>query len=252
MDSFKRAIKFQNMDLKTAIGWFWGIIIPIDLVSFLLIKYPTFVFGGINFGMHINDSNIDATAIAAANIIPILIYFISYSYSMYYEYFPVSLGFSMTRKDFYKTTILENIKVAFIFSIIQSILMKIDLYAIKSLGKSPIVDFKIINTETDNILFLIISLFIVIFSINSMINLLAVINYKLGFKFWIIVGIISSFSAIFIGSSVIFGSIYNLISWIITTKVDISQFVKLIVMAGIMYMLAYIFFKDMVIKNKIV
>jgi hypothetical protein len=244
MDSLKRAIRFQNLDAKSGFAWFWGIMSSIDIVSYFL--HSSFVKMPVRFGFGINDGNTRMLSVAGANLWPITIFFIIYSYVMYYEIFPVAINFSVTRKDFYKSVIIDNLKVTFLFATIQSILMKIDIYVLSLLNKTPMVDFKVVNSETDNIILMILSLFIVFLTITSIFNLLATLNYKFGWKIWVIIGLI------FVGPLWLIGDKTNLIiNWVLTTRVNTMQFVYLAFLTIIMYIILYVIIKDISVKNKI-
>src|SRR5690606_26622795 len=91
-------------------------------------------------------------SVVGANIFPILIFFIVYCYEMYYKHFPIAIGFSITRKDFYKSTVIFNILTAFAFAVVQSVLMKLEVKLIGLLTVSPKFDYGIFNTTSDNII----------------------------------------------------------------------------------------------------
>lgn len=247
MNGLKRAVKCQNLDAKKSFGWFWGTMLLVDILSYVLNRFYSNIFDGFAFGINLTDgTNFKATSIAGANLWPIVIFFIVYSYVTYYEFFPIALSFSVTRKDFFKSVVLDNIKVTSIFATIQSILMKLDRYAIRSLNKTPIVDFKIFNTETDNIIIMIFSLFIAFIAITSFCNFLAAINYKYGYKVWIVIGVISTFTAMFMGSTFL-----SIVDWVFTTRVNIMQFFILILLTALMYVIGNFMTRSINIKSKL-
>lgn len=246
MNSLKRSNKFLNMDLIQSLGVFWAVVFIIDLASYILMSIYGNQFFGISSGYVENGNSFRFISVAAANIMPIVIFFIATCYEMYYEYFPIAIGFSATRKNFYKSVIINNIGVAFIFSVIQSLLMKIDGGIINSMGKNPKVDFEIFNTSSDNLVFIILSLFILFLSITSMLNLLASLNYKFGFKLWIAIGAVISLTTAFVGTPFL-GFVNRIFTW----RIDTLQLIILGITIIVCNFIAYRVISNTNIKNKI-
>jgi len=165
---------------------------------------------------------------------------------MYYYYFPIAIGFSITRKDFYKSVVINNIGVTFLFSVIQSILMKLDVGIINSIERNPMVDFGIFNISTDNLIFIMFSLLILFLSITSMLNLLASLNYKFGFKLWIAIGVVFSLTTAFIGTP-----FWGFINKIFTWRIDTLQLIILGFTIIACNLTAYMVISNTNIKNKI-
>jgi hypothetical protein len=245
MDSLKRAIKYQNIDFVKSVGIFWVVILIVNIASYILnFKFNT----GISFGIHdINLDGMPVVSIAGANILPIFIFFIVYCYEMYYQCFPVAIGFSITRKDFYKSAIVNNITAAFVFAVIQGILMKLEVSLISTLSVNPKFDYGIFNTTKDSIVFIIISLFMVFLTLTSILNLVAALNYKYGVKFWIAVGLIFSFSMVFIGVSVI-----GLFEGLLITRLNYLQLFIIIVTMIITYLIGFVIIANTNVKNKVI
>jgi hypothetical protein len=201
------------------------------------------ISGQISIG---TTTNLTMITVAAANLMPIVIYFTAYSYEMYYQSFPVALAFSITRKEFYKSLIIRNISTALIFALIQSALMKLDIYIVNKLGATAHIDFGIFNTSLDNIIYIMLSLFVAFLAFTSISNLLAALNYRFGFKLWIGIGLVFSLSTVFIGAS-----FWNLFNELFTTRINTLQLVILGVIMIVCYSIGYIIVTNTNIKNKV-
>lgn len=190
MSSLKRAINYQRINFFKALGVFWAVILFIDTASYVSLSMLGKNFMGLRVSGFESVDGVETwfLSVAASNIMPIIIFLIVYCYEMYYEYFPIAVSFSVTRKDFYLSVIFDNAAAAFALAVIQSILMKMDCFIIGRLGQNPKIDFGIFNSSTDSILFMIISLFVCFMAFTSIMNLLAALNYKFGYKMWIILG----------------------------------------------------------------
>lgn len=184
MGATKRIFKFQNHGLKKSILGFWSVILTINILTYILM---------VNFNSKIKiglfSSKDDIFSIVGGNIMPIFIFFIVYGIIMYHEDFALALSFGVTRKDFYKSVIVNNIIVTLSFAAIQVILQIIDKYFVASLGYKPMVEFGIFNTATDNILFIVLTLSLLFLTFVSVTNLIGVLQYRFGYKFWIGFGI---------------------------------------------------------------
>lgn len=247
MESMKRATKFLIIDLKQSILWFWGVVLLLNIISYSLMSIYGFTFFGISSQIRNGTtSSLTMTTVAAGNLMPIIIYFIAYSYEMYYQNYRIALGFSITRKDFYKSLILRNISTALIFALIQSTLMKLDIYIVSKLGATPKVEYEIFNTSIDNIIFIMISLLLIFLTITSIFNLIVALNYKFGFKLWIFLGFV-----IFLTTSFMGPYIFEMFDGLFTTRISTLH---LITLGGIMifsYLLGYLIIINTNIKNKI-
>lgn len=250
MDSLKRAIKFQRIDFIKAAAWFWGIILIVDIASYISLYKLGSNFIGLRVSgfESIDGLNTWFLSVAASNLMAIIIFFIVYCYEMYYEYFPVAISFSVTRKDFYMSAIFDNVCVSLIFAAIQGILMKIDYYVIDLLGNNPKLNFGMFNNATDNIFFIIFSLFVCFLVFISIINLLAALNYKLGFKLWIILGVIFSLSTVFIGAS-----LSGMFEHLFITRISGGiKFIIFMAIATACYSIGYLIISITNVKNKLV
>lgn len=245
MTGFKRAIKFQKIDFLKAVGAFWLVMLILNIASYLVNNF--FGEGTIFYGIHnFSSGSMSTMSIAGANMWPAFIFFIVYCYEMYYEYFPIAVSFSTTRRDFYKSVAIDNIIVSIVFALIQGILMKLDIIAIKALGFIPLTDFGIFNTQKDSLIFIILSLFVVFLFVVSIMNLLALLNYKIGLKLWIIVGLLVS---LFVGVGI--GFVFGILDWIMTIRIDFRQLIILIIPIILCYLAGFMVVKNTNIKNRI-
>lgn len=240
MDSTKRIFKFQNYDLKKSIGTFWAVILIVNLLVYGLTIY-------LGSKVSIGISNNEALSIMGVNTMPIIIFFIIYGILMHHEGFALALSFGVPRGEFYKSVIINNLLVVSIFAIIQGILQFFDKYIVESLSKEPLVEFGLFNTVDDNILIIILSLFMLYLTVVSITNLIGVLQYRYGYKLWIgfgaaIIIIGNFFVKAIIGFSNIFMSLW--------TKWDnMAIFLLEIIIIIICYTIGYLFIKKANIKK---
>lgn len=242
MESTKRALKFQLNESKTSISKFWAVILIVNIFAFFMTKY-TRVSMGISEG-----GGGQLFSLFGMNILPIIIYLMVYNYEVYYKNFPIALSFSVIRKDFFKSMIVNNVVVAFIFAVIQSVLIKIDPILVKLIGREPIYDFKAFNIQTDNIIFIIIYLFIAFILYLTIWNLVAVLNYKYGPKFWIALVTITLLPQFVIKTNFL----SNLIlpgDWL-NIRLNTLQFTIFSIITILLYIAIYFILINTNIKNK--
>lgn len=231
MKGTKRAIRYQLKESKQSIIKFWLIMIIVIIFQILMNKYTR-----MRMGVSFEENMSVSLSIMIANFIAIVVYFIVYSYEMYYKQFPLALNFSVTRKDFFKSMVINNMVFSFIFAVIQSVLLKLDPLIVKATGSTPIYDLKVFNLEFDSLIFLIISLFLAFITFITLWNLMAALNYKLGPILWIGIGVISFISTLFIGFN-----IFDLIfpgKWL-NSRLDIIQFIIILGINFVMYIIIY-------------
>lgn len=247
MESIKRAIRFQILDSKKSIIVFWAVILTVD-IAFYFINLN----GGANFivGMSDGINGIRLLSVIGSNLMAISIYIIVYNYVMYYEIFPIAISFSVTRGDFFRSLIINNIFVTFIFSIIQGILMKVDPIFVRAIGREPILDFTIFNVNTDNIIFIVFSLFVVFLTSISIFNLLAALNYRFGYKIWIVFGVI--FTLLVFGNMeiVVGNAIEEFFGSILKPRLGLLKIVKVCAFTAVCYTLGYLLTINTNIKGK--
>lgn len=180
MEAVKRQIRFQIFDSKKPFTIFWVVVILVDILGYILNYYFDFRVGTMSRGAGEIEINV-----AGGNIIAIIIFMIVYNILMYCETLPTAIGFSSTRKDFYKGVVMHNIILSFGMAAIEGILLKIDSLIIGTMGLKPLEEFWKVNLITNNIALIIIALFILILTFCSVMNLIGILNYKYGYKFWI-------------------------------------------------------------------
>lgn len=212
MDTNKRMFRFVNYDLIKGSAIFWLVMLIVNMSSMLI---PYIIGANTIVGPMIKDGF--TMSFTGSNFVAVFIFFIVYGLEMYYENFSLAVGFGGTRRNFYINAILSNIIIAILFSSIQIILLKIDNYIVSLLGYKPIVDFGLFNLR-DSIFSSVIILAFMFLVLVSITNLLGVMQYRFGYKFWVVLGIFILTNQLitnFIGR--FFGSI-----------VDIDQFIDFI------------------------
>ena len=252
MEATKRAIKFQLNESKKSILTFWSIIIVIDLLSIGLARISDISIGLTNISIGINadgyGQGINIVSLMALNFIPILIYHASHAYEIYYKNLPISLSFSVTRKDFFKSMLANNLLVITIASIIQSILMKIDPIIVSLVGKKPFYEFGVFNTQTDNILYIMVSIFIIFTLFVAFWNFIAAFNYRFGPKFWIALGITTFITKIIFNFDLINDLLFP--KGMASVRIDLFQFTKLSIISIIIYIIVYFVTINTNVKSK--
>lgn len=241
----KRIFNFQRLDLIKSIGWFWGIMLLVNIFFYIMnLRY----YPSMSIGLSNGFNGTTMLSVAGFNLMPIIIYFISHSFETHYESFPISISFSTTRRDYYKSVILSNITVAISFALILTILLKVDPLIIRAIGRIPMMDFGIFNTSIDSIIYIIFSLVLSFSTVQSIINLVVVLSYKFGYKIWVCFGVgVFILTAIFGNKS----SLWSMFDELFTTRVSTLH---LITLGGIIissYLLGYVIIINTNIKNKI-
>lgn len=240
MDSTKRLFKFQNYDLIKNVGTFWAVLFIVNLFAYGLIIYFD---SKVSFGISDND----LLSILGANTMPIIIFFIIYGIIMHHEDFALALSFGVTRGGFYKSVIVNNILIAAIFAIIQGVLQFFDKYIVESLGKKPLVKFGLFNTAEDSILIIILVLFMLYLTIISISNLIGVLQYRYGYKFWIGFGIVAFIVGNFFIKAILgFSNIFTLL---LRRWDNLAILLLEILIIIICYSLGYLFIKKANIRK---
>lgn len=180
MSSQKRIIKYQLNEAFKALAVFWGILLLVDVLGFIGNIYYNNMW---TFGIHASTK----ISIVGGNTVAIFIFFIVYCYTRYYEDFPIAICLSVTRGDYFKSVVLHNVIVAFVISLFQGVLFKIEPYPIRAAGINPLQDFIVLNTETDSLIYIVLIMFVAFLVYMSFWNLVAALNYKFGYRFWIVV-----------------------------------------------------------------
>ncbi|MFA5522968.1 MAG: hypothetical protein WDA24_01300 [Tissierellales bacterium] len=247
MESIKRTVKLQIKDTKKSIIAFWVIMLTVNIAFYLMNFYGR---TNINIGMSTGENGLVFLSVVGSNLMAITIFLVVYSYVMYYETFPIVIGFSVTRKDFFSSVVIDNLLVTFLFALIQGILLKIDPLVVRAIGREPLFDFSFFNIQTDNIIFIIFSLFIGNIVFVSAVNVLAALNYKIGFKLWIIFGAIASLLMFTRSGNIIGNTILDFAWKALNTRVDLFHFLKLGLIVLICNILGYFITININIKDK--
>ncbi len=249
MESLKRTIRFLNIDMKSSVIIFWIVMILVNTGSYLLniassININT---NSIAIGFQISDGEmLGLVSVAGANIMPMLIFYTVYTYTTYYEDLPIAIGFSGTRKNFFLSNIINNVMVAFIFALVQTILLKIDIKLVENLYLVPYTNFGVFNSLEDNVIIILLSIFLISICFLGFMNLLASANYKFGYKMWILLAVAFFVIMPFLGFE-IFSLSYNLLS----RRIDFLQFMLLSLITVITYGLNSLFIREINIKPKL-
>lgn len=229
MESTKRAIKYQFFDSKSSILGFWLVILIVD-IFFYYIDFRS--SSNFHIGLSSDSNGIKSLSVVGSNFMAIFIYFIVYTYETYYQRFPIAISFSVTRKDFYKSMVIDNIFVALMFGLIQGILSKVDPIFVKAIGRIPLHDLSFINIKTDNLSYIIFSLSVIFLTFISFWNLMASLNYRFGYKMWIAIGVFSIIVPL-IKMIDLNNLIANFGLYTMSTRIDLMQFLKLTLIIAI-------------------
>lgn len=247
MGATKRMVKYQLKDLKKSLLIFWMVIIVITIGSYAL----NFLISSNQDIFYFALGNRGTISVAGALLLPVIIFILSYTIETYYKAFPISIGFSMTRIDFYTSIVLSGILMCLALAAILGILLKLDFLIIRAMGREPLVDFKTFNTMSDSIFFIVSSLFISLLTLTSIFNLGGVLLYRFGaIRFWgsyLLLGIALSFINI---SIVQFFTTYFI--WdLFTTRITFSHVLYLLLIAMICYLLGYIVIRKVNVKGNV-
>ena len=176
--------RFLSHDLIKAIGAFWGVMLIVNTLSSI---FTLSLNSNVMIGPMIRDGQL--ISFAGSNIFAAFIFFIAYGIEMYYENFSLAVGYGGTRKNFYRNVIVINLMVVLLFGVIQTILLKIDNYIVSMMGYEPLVEFGLFNIREDRMLYSIFLLSFIFLITASIMNLVGVLQYRFGYKFWIGLGI---------------------------------------------------------------
>lgn len=247
MESLKRALKYQFRETRGFLMGFWGTVIIVDILFYILNSLSSSNFinfnsngGSINFSIGLSVGDIggnDALSVVGINLMIIAISLIIYNYKSNYERFPLSLSLGMTRRDYFTSFLADNIFISFAFAAVQGILLKIDPALMKLVGREPLYEFINFNLKTDNILYIIFSLFILFLAFTSGFNLLSSLNYKFGYKLWIAIVAFNILVTAFRIS--IFDKLFTQMGDILVTRFGLFEVLAILGSVAVMYILNY-------------
>ncbi len=133
---------------------------------------------------------------------------------------------------------------------IGGLLLKIDRFIINAIGREPLVDFRFFNTVDDNILFIILSLFIGFLTLLSLVNIFGTLLYILGAaKFWtggVSVLVILMSILVSVNNFLIFRNIGNSIRQIFLTRITPINIIFIIILNIIFYSLDILFLEKLI------
>lgn len=185
MEAIKRVIRFQNYNLFKSVGIFWLVMLLLNIVGSIFFSYQV---TSTKIGPVLENGGL--TSFAASSLFASLIFFIIFGALMYYEDLAMALSSGVTRKVFYKGAVVSNLIVVTLFAIIQTALLFIEKFTAKFLGYSLLVEFGIFNTSTDSFLFVLMVLFMLFLTFAAVTNLMGILQFRWGYKFWIGFGIV--------------------------------------------------------------
>lgn len=249
MENLKKNIRYQFMESKKMLLGFWITIIIVDIAFYIMNSISSY---NINLGFTVGVlGSTDAISVAGINIMAILIALIAYNFERNYESFPLAISLSMTRREYFLSFLVDNVFLAFIFACIQGIMLKLDPMIIRMIDRSPLYDYAYFNIQTDSIFYIIFMLFILFLAFTSFWNLLASINYKFGYKMWIVL----------VGANILITSmnfklefieyIFKLIENIFKPRLDFLQILYILLVTAVLYGLNYLIVSRTDIKKKL-
>lgn len=236
MEGLKKSMRYQFMESKKFLLGFWSVILIVNIGFYIL---NNIIRNNVTIGFSTGSSGgIMPLSVAGINLMAILIALLVHNYESNYQSFPLAISLSMTRKEYFLSFLVDNILIAFVCATIQGILLKIDPFFVKLINRTPLYDFKYFNTITDNILYIIFILFISFLSFTAFWNLFSSINYKFGYKVWLI--LIGTNILLSIININFIGSILNSIGNILAPRLGVFQILVILSSTVAFYMLNYI------------
>lgn len=195
MDINHRLFRYLSKDTLKGLGIFCVVITIVNILA-TIVSYsivPDMIFNSITINEEViilggNGVSEGAMSFAGSNLFAIFVFFIVYGIVVYYENFSLAGGFGITRKNFYLHVVLINIIIVAISAVFQITLLKIDTMVLSNLGYEPLVDFGLFNMN-DPIILNILLLGFSFLVFTSLTNLIGVLQYRFGAKFWIGLGI---------------------------------------------------------------
>lgn len=251
MEGLKRQIKFLVYDWKKPFVVFWIIVILFNMLGYY-INYRTGDNGGFGMVHGLTVELADGTSkyiryvnVAAANIIPAMIFLFVYNLIMYGEGFSTAVGFSSTRKDFYRAVITHNIIICTSMAIIEAVLLKLDTVILRLLGINPLAKVSYFDTQADNIFYIFFMVFLQALLFCAIMNLLGALTYKFTVKLWFVVG--AALLAV-----MYFSPTASAVAKLLKATFYYGDFmyftIKFLIISSIMYLLGWIFVRRMNVR----
>ena len=117
--------------------------------------------------------------------------------------------------------------------------MKLDPLVIKAIGRNPLYEIGFVNTQTDGIFYIIISLFISLMFLIAIFNLMAALNYKFGKKIWILYLGIVVLANYLVESQVNIGLGQYFRDFAMNERITLVSTLKYVVFTGLCYLGTY-------------
>ncbi|MFA5576914.1 MAG: hypothetical protein WCZ27_05525 [Tissierellaceae bacterium] len=197
MDATSRILRFQLFNFKKTASVFWTILLILNIIGYVITK---FFYSKIQIGIFHNGQLVSITG---SNIMPILIFFIIYGIVIYHENFRLALNFGATRRDFYKSVLAMNLIASFTFAVIQAILQVIDKLFVNKMVVNSVISFQLNSNPIVNFLMIILVFMSILLFTASFMNIIGILQYRYGYKFWIGLGILIFGSSIFMGVRIV-------------------------------------------------
>lgn len=179
MENQARILKYQAGRGLLSLVKFW--IGPLlVMIFFFCLNY----FGGENFSAGITMVG-PGLSIVGANLLYLSIYAIVLSFESYYKVFPRLLGFSISRRSYFTSTLCQSALIAFGIALIQGLLFKLDPWLVTAAKRRPLYEFYVFNSRTDSVFFIMLYVLVLFFTILSIARLIAALSYRFGFIFWL-------------------------------------------------------------------
>lgn len=240
MSTNSRLFRYLSSNSLRELGTFWLIIIIVNVFLTSIFALSSIEIDLILGNVIINE---EVMSVAGSNTFAVFVFFIIYGIVMLHQNFPLTAGFGVTRKNFYINVIVNNIMIALMSGVIQIILIKMDNIVISNLGHEPMVEFGLFNMN-DSIILNILLVSFVFLVFTSLTNLLGVLQYRFGVKFWIGLGVFVFVMTLF-GSSIgiLFRGLFEIASVIANGGILIG-----IVVILLAYIIGFMLIRRVIVK----
>lgn len=240
MERLKRQLKFQIRDSKKSLIVFWLILLSVNILGYFINFYNS---PHMRIGVMNNTREISVTG---ANMVAIVIFIIVYSMVMYYESFPLSIGFSSTRRNFYKGALAHNVLLCFSMAVIEGVLLKMDRFVIESIGLTPLNDFGVLKLQSDGLFTIIFVLFLNFLIFAAIFNLLGILVYRFTYLVWFVIAGVFLILGNLESIRIHFEGIYR--TMFVNGSI-LQVFLQTLVMAAILYLAGWAIVRKMDVRS---
>lgn len=186
MENQARILKYQSRRGLLSLAKFW--IGPfLVMLFFFCLNY----FGNDEFSAGLMVIGSPGLSITGANLLYLSVYGIVLAFESYYRTFPLLLGFSITRKSYFTSTLCQSALIASGTAVIQGLLFKLDPWLVTAAGRTPLYNFHVFNVRTDSVFFIMLYVLVIFLTIHSIARLIAALSYRFGFVFWLTAGAVT-------------------------------------------------------------